>query len=302
MWKSAVVLAVAVMALPQAHAAAVAGGELGFSLGASLTSDSNVVDPSGAFAAGKSDLAGALSAGASYKRSVGTSGNLSASYDFTGTRYRDVKTRNDALHLGSLTYTQLVGPAIVGGNLSYANYRMDGNAFMTLQRTSVFVGGKGWLDAIWLGSLAHARKRFDDVLLQPRDAEANSFSLSATRNAGPGKVRLSYELAQENAVADELDFRGHTLGARYTQKLALGSLPVSFKADLRYARRNYSHVDPFIGDRRTDKRSQLELALEHESATKVTYGLSLVYLDSASNLFSADYSRTTLKASIGMKF
>lgn len=299
--KCLLLAACAVLFVSSAHAATVAGGDLGFKVGVSVSSDSNVVDPSGTNPGGKSDYAGGVNLGAEYKRNIGDAGKLSVSYDFTGTGYDDISSRNNVLHLGSVTYMHRIDKVTVGGNYSYGDYRLDGDGFMTLKRASAFLGMQGPLKSVVVASVANTRKEFDGAL-KDRDADANSVSLSATRKFGANKVKLSYQFADEDAKAAELDYSGHVVGINYARELKLASRPVTMNAGVSYTRNDYDKTNFLIGKKRTDKRTRFELGFEHKTRSDITVGLTGSYQDSSSNLPSADYSRTMIELSVSKRF
>jgi hypothetical protein len=113
---------------------------------------------------------------------------------------------------------------------------------------------------------------------------------------------VGYKYEDEDAVADQFDFKAHNIKVRFAQRFPLGSRDAKFKIGWRYENRDYSAVTPSIGAIRDDERNRFQAELETPFTDRIFGQLEYEYSDFSSNLPSANYKQHLASARLGVKF
>lgn len=276
-------------------------GELSFSLGLTVSSTDNIAFLSGAGVSSDDDSSVTLRGSANYKRPIGEAGRLSLDYAFSGTRYSDIGSRDNNLHLGTATYTHRVGRSVLGASYAIGRYQLDGTDFMDLDVASLFIGTPGPWGWVLVGRYTSTDKTFQTAL-SDRDARVGSVGISASRRFGDTRIRLRLSLSDEDARSDILDHDSITVSASLSHPLRLIEQPLTLSLSASHSERSYDRFDPFFGFIRGDDRRNYRAALSREFDNGLTLEGSVSHLDSSSNLPSANFDQTIISFSFNQSF
>lgn len=161
----------------------------------------------------------------------------------------------------------------------------------------------------WYAQMGYAFEDRDfDV--SRRDAAAHGFFLENYYfiQDRRGHLRLAYRVVGEDANGAEFDYTGHYLvaGVRFDADFIKLPRPLFNNLDvgLRYefAVQNYDHQTSAIGTRRNDTRHGIKLELTRRLNETLAVHLDYDFIDSDSNLPSADYSQNVLTFGVGAEF
>lgn len=284
-----------------AHASDVAGGELTFNLGATVSSNSRVAFLQGGGATAEGDNSLAVALGGGYERAIGANGKLSLSYGWTSTRYESLGSRDNDLQTASAVYTHRIGVATVGVSHARAWYDLDGSSFMEMANTSAFLGAPGPFGTVLVGRYTLTETELEGGLAY-RDADTDTLGLTVRRRLGPVTLTLGYAFADSDAVADELDRETGTLSASLSHVRPLLGQPLTLVLNGSRSARDYDAVNPVIGAVRDDEQTRIGFTLSRPFASGLTLRASVSDLSATSNLPSADYDQTTVSLGVSMNF
>lgn len=276
-------------------------GELSFSLGLTVSNTDNIAFLSGAGVSSDDDSSIMLRGSAKYKHQVGENGRLSLDYAFSGTRYGEIGSRDNNLHLGTATYTHRLGASVLGASYAFGRYQLDGEDLLDIDVTSLFLGTPGPWGWVLVGRYTATDKTFDAALSE-RDARSDSVGISASRRFGDTRIRLDLSQAGEDARSDFLDNGSTTVSVNLSQPLQLIDQPLRLSLSASISERSYDRLDPYFGIVREDERRRYQAALSREFDSGLSIEGSVSHLDSSSNLPSANYDQTIISFSINQRF
>ncbi len=150
-----------------------------------------------------------------------------------------------------------------------------------------------------IGSYEYLLQNFQQPLLLIRDSIRHSADVKTYFILGYGRtINLGYKLSRSDAMAAHLDYWGHKISLGF--KLPIAAInKLKFTTRYRYNQKNYSNINPVIGDRRKDKRHSIQAAFETPVMDQFTVMLQYEYTDSTSNLQSLNYSNHLISFKIG---
>jgi hypothetical protein len=256
--------------------------------------DTNVSVDEVDLSSGESDyaLTSDIKLGTRHLFTATTQGSLS--YDVSRSDYREF-SRVDRLTqiLGADISTEL-GQSSAGLSTYYIDSRLDGDGFLTFLRVSPSLSG--FLSQRWFarGAYVYSERAIDARPL--RDADTHSAEVDAYyfHRGLRSYANLGYRYRDENAVADELDFRAHSLKLRYIRRFYLGERRAKAEFALRYEVRDYRFDEPTIDEPRDDDRLRLKIDFELPLTKRFTWQAYYSYGDYESNLPRADFTQTII--------
>ncbi|WP_323762209.1 hypothetical protein [Maricaulis sp.] len=291
---------VAIVSVP-AQAYEVAGGELSFNVGTRYSSVSNIAFLQGGGVTADGDNSFAINAGAGFERTFGQNGRLSLSYGWTSTRYDAQGSRDNELQSAAAVYTHRVGIATLGVSHAQAWYDLDGSSFLQVSSSSAFLGAPGPLGSVLVGRYSHSETELEGGFAF-RDAQTDTFGLTAQRQFGATTLQIGVSAAEEDAVAVELDHDSRTLTASLSQPVLVLAQPLLVSLSGSYAERDYDAINPVIGMAREDEHTRLALSVSRSFADGLTLSASVSDLAATSNLPAADYDQSVVSVGVSMNF
>ena len=263
-------------------------------VGAGVEYDSNISVEEVDRASSESDYALTLDANLEMKQDFSDTTELSLNYDYSQNTYNEFSQVDRQTHILGSDLTFKIRELDSGISGYYINSRLDGNKFLELYRLSPSISG--FLAKKWFarGAYVYSDKSIESN--SDRDAQTNAgeADLYFFRRGLRSYFNFGYRFKDEDAEADQLDYRSNSVKVRYVHRLDIWSRLAKFELSWRYEDRNYSSVTPSIGEKREDKRNRwradVEMPLVGKSAIQIYYG----YSDYDSNLPASDYTQTII--------
>lgn len=253
-------------------------------------------------AIGESDSAALLDAGIDMNWNPAERLSVDAGYSYSSRSYRDFDEFDLGMHLlyGDLSYE--LDAVTLGTSYYYADARLGGDDFMTLQQYSLYAG-KLLTDQWYLrGAVNFADKSFDDFFARSADGEGVSLDAFYFFNQGRSTLLLSYAFDDESASARQFSYTANTLRLRYTNRFSLLQKESQLQLGVRLQDRDYAGVTPSIGERRDDQQVVTEASFEISLTPSLDLITQLERGNYTSALSSADYSENRASLSLKLSF
>lgn len=254
--------------------------------------DSNVTVDEVDLSSGQSDYAWIVDFELGVRHSFTDSTRASLNYDVSRSAY-DEFSRVDRLTqiVGADISTEL-GRSSAGLSAYYIDSRLDGDPFLRYARLSPSLSG--FLSQRWFARGAYVYSERDIDQRPERDATTHTgeVDLYYFHRGLRSYANLGYRYRDEDAVADELDFRAHALKLRYIRRIDLWNRKAKAEVAVRYEVRDYLFDEPTIGEPRDDDRLRWKLDFELPITSSFTWQLYYSYGDYVSNLPRADFTQT----------
>ena len=250
----------------------------------------------------QSDLAALLGIKIDGSCKPGDAWSISGGYSFNSKSYQENKAFNLAIHQLYADANYNFDAVTVGINHHYANAFLDGDSFLALNQTSFYVS-KLLNNNIYLRGAANIQdKKFPDI--SARNARNIGFSGDAFVffNGGKTFVSLGITNENENARANQFDYKGTEVKAKVSHKFMLGSKENKVQLGWRHVERDYTHITTEIKTQRYDSGNSLEANWELAFTPKVSLEAKIEKGNFNSNLASADYSENRASLTLKARF
>jgi hypothetical protein len=250
-------------------------------------------------ATGEADYAGLLDAGIDVSWKPTERFSADAGYSYSSSHYQEFDEFDLDLHLLYADASYNLDIFTIGANHYYGDANLGGDDFLTLKQYSVYAA-RLFGDSFYLrGALNFSDKSFDTFAGRNADAEGFNVDGFWYFNEGKSSIVLGYAFSDENTLANEFDYKGHTMRARYSNRFIVSAKDAEIQLGLRVQERKYSGLTPSIMSRRDDRQQIAEARFEVSLSSYLTLVSQLEYGNYSSNLSSADYDET--RASVGMR-
>lgn len=263
-------------------------------LGAGAEYDSNVTVDELDITSNESDYGLTLDASLGLKKPFTEATELSLSYDFSQTNYKEFSEVDRQTHLVGADLSTEVGKADTGLSTFYIHSRLDGNKFLELYRGSPYVSGfisKRWFTR---GAYVYSDKTIENRPARDATTQAGEVDFYYFRRGLRSYFNLGYRYRDENADSDQFDYQSNSAKLRYVQRIEWLSRTTKLELSWRFEDRDYSGVTPSIGEKRDEDRHRwrvdYEIPVIEQGVLQFYYG----YSDYNSNLPSADYTQSLL--------
>jgi len=294
-------LTTSLIALGSAPARAADDSPLSLSLEAGAEYDSNITVDATDVTSRQGDESALLGGGISYDFAKSDSTKFKAGYTFSQSLHQDLTEFDLQIHGASLEVGAKVGDVDLGLAYRYNNISLGAESFLEMHSInpnfSTLVGAK----FLVTGGYEYLKQDFQQATLMERNAERHSGNTKVYFLLGKGRtINVGYKLSRHDTIAPELDYWGHTFNVGL--KLPVNIVEdAKFRAQYRYRQKDYSNLDPDIGDKRQDKRHYIRASLEAPFYKQFTGKLEYEYTDSSSNLPSLNYDSHLVTFTIAWK-
>lgn len=273
-----------------------------FEVGTGVQYDSNVAVLDLDTSANAGDVAALLELGASYRtRQPGPVG-LQVGYNYSQTMHEDFGAFDVGIHRASANLSLDLDKLDAGAMVQYAHALLDGDEFLVLTQYSPYVskliGSRLFL------RFAYAYSDKDFATNPGRDARADSVSADSFVFLNGLDTYLVFGLRHdvEDALDAQFDYTGHRLRAQLVKRVPAGQRKLTLKAQLRYELRDYDNPTLSIGERRNDRRYQLEVTGDLPIGDRVIASMGYKRADNRSNLPAVDFDEDVLSVNFRAAF
>lgn len=271
-----------------------------FSAGAEY--DSNISVSQADINTGNDDFAAVFDADIGYERDLGEGTEFDLGYSFSQSLHADFTNFDLQSHFASVGLSHDFDAFTLGGDYRYVYTRLGGSGFLTLQQASPYItkffGKKLFVRADY----TYTDKNFKGGVDRDATVHAGGVDFYYFVNGVRTYFVLGYKYEDEDAVADQFDFKGHNVKVRFAQRIPVGKRDAKLKLGWRYEARDYSGVTPLILVEREDDRHRLQAELEVPFTDSIFGQLEYEYSDYSSNLPTADYTQSLASARLGVRF
>ena len=137
----------------------------------------------------------------------------------------------------------------------------------------------------------YSEKDIEERPERDADTDASEVDLYWFRNGLRSYINVGYRYKDEDASAARFDFKSNSFKLRYVQRFQLLNRLAKLELAWRFEDRDYSSIEPAIGEDRDDDRHRLEAELEVPVLTDAAIIGYYQYNDYDSNLERSDYSQ-----------
>lgn len=262
--------------------------------GAGVEYDTNVSVSEVDLSSGESDyaLTADFQIGARQRFSERTQGGVT--YDISQSSYREFSRVDRLTHFLGADLTSEIGAASAGFSAYYIDTRLDGDAFLRFLRLSPALSG--FISQRWFarGAYVYSERDIDERPRRDALTHAGEIDFYYFHRGLRSYVNIGYRFRNENAVAEEFDFRAHAFKVRYIRRFDLFGRQAKAEAAVRYELRDYANDEPTIGEPRDDDRLRWKLDFEVPVTSHFSWQWYYSYGDYTSNLPRADFTQTIL--------
>ncbi|MEP0203346.1 MAG: hypothetical protein ABJ084_03290 [Halioglobus sp.] len=265
-------------------------------LGAGVEYDSNVTLDELDLTSNQSDYGLTLDASAGLKKPLSSFTDISVSYDFSQTNYKEFSEVDRQTHLVGADLSTQLNKADAGLSTFYIYSRLDGEKFLELYRGSPYLSG--FVSKRWFARAAYvySSKSVEDRPERDTDTQAGEFDLYFFRRGLRSYFNFGYRFKDEDANDDQFSYISNSAKLRYVHRIEWLSRTSKLELAWRFEDRSYSGVTPSIGEKRDENRNRwridYEFPMSSSSALHLYYGFS----DFESNLPTTDYTQDLVGA------
>lgn len=229
--------------------------------------------------------------------------SLSARYSFFQSLHQDLTDFDLQLHGFSARANTKAGKMNLGASYRYDLIRLAGKDFMDVHTISTDIGILVATKTYLTAGYDYRTQSFDDPTRSERNADRHSFDAKLFFLLGNGKnITTGYKVSRQTAGVENLSYWGHTADASLKLPIKLIADDTIFRLRYQYRHKDYSGVDPDIGEKRADRRHTFRALFEIPFAEKFAANLEYKYVISNSNLPSVDYQGNAVRASLKWTF
>lgn len=260
--------------------------------GAGVEYDTNVSVSEVDLSSGESDyaLTADFQIGARQRFSERTQGSLT--YDISHSRYREFSRVDRLTHFLGADLNTEVGGASAGVSAYYIDTTLDGDGFLSFLRLSPALSG--FVSQRWFarGAYVYSERDIDERPRRDALTHAGEIDFYYFHRGLRSYANIGYRYREEDAVAEEFDFRAHAFKLRYIRRFDLFGRQAKAEAAVRYELRDYTNDEPTIDEPRNDDRLRWKLDFEIPVTGGFTWQWYYSYGDYSSNLPRADFTQT----------
>ncbi len=294
-----VFMTTALVALGTSNAIAEEDNPLYLTLEVGAEYDDNITVDAVDITSQKGDSAALFDGSIAYDFVNGDNTSFEIGYGFSQSLYFDLSEFDLQIHSASLTTSSEINHVDFSITYLYNNISLGSESFLEMHsfQTSftTLVGTK----FLVIGGYEYQQQKFQQPLLLRRDGNRHSVNFKNYFLLGNGRtVNVGYKLSRHNTLAAELVYWGHTFDIGFKLPVAVMD-GAKFKTRYRYLQKNYSNIDPTLGEKRRDRRHAFRAGLEVPIATQFTASLQYEYTDSKSSLIDLNYDNHLISFSIG---
>ncbi len=229
--------------------------------------------------------------------------SLSGRYSFFQSLHQDLTTFDLQIHGLSARLKTKAGKVNLGASYRYDHIRLDGDGFLDVHAVGPDIGLLVAKKVYMTASYQFRHQSFADPARSERNADRHSADAKFYFLLGKGEnITAGYDISRQTAGVDSLSYWGHTFDASYKKPFRLVGKEATFRLRYQYRQRDYSAVDPAIGEERQDKRHTARVSVEVPLTKKLEFATEYKYVAAISNLPVADYTGNSIRASLSWSF
>ena len=263
--------------------------DLSFEAGAGISGDSNVGVPDLDQNTDQGDIALLLRGKTQLDLHPTDKLVLRGGYELMQTSYQDFDEFDLQTHRGFAEAEYDFDLVKAGVLANYVHARLDDEGYLDYTQVSPNIS-RLFGEHLFLRA-AYVRTEKDFKTSDGRDSTGDAGRLDAFifMDGTRQYLTLGGQLGEEDAEADQFDFKTGTAKARYIQRIGLLGRKAKLRVGAEYEQRDYDNITPLIGVRREDRITSADGDLEIPLHGPLAMDLGYEYRDRQSNLDSADY-------------
>lgn len=219
---------------------------------------------------------------------------LDLSYNYSQNWYSEFSEVNRQTHILGSSFELDMGKLDGGISLFYIDSRLDKENFLTFYRISPSI--TGFIAKKWFLRAAYFYSDKDIERSSQRDAVTNAGEFDAYyfRRGLRSYFNVGIQYKDEDANAEEFDYKSGNLKFRYIHRFDLFSRVATLELAFRYEDRDYTSPTPSIDENRSDQRQRWRIDLEVPVIERGAIEFYGAYGDYDSNLPRADYKQNII--------
>lgn len=292
-------MATTMIATGASHAIAADSNPLSLSVEVGVEYDNNITVDALDVTSSQGDEAALLDGAIGYEIVKNGDMSLKAGYSFSQSLHLDLSEFDLQIHGASLEAGTRIGDVDLGITYRYNNISLGSESFLEMNSVqptfSTLIGSK----LLLIGGYEFQKQDFKQIDMLGRNAQRHSFNAKTYFLLGKGRtINVGYKVSKHDTVAEELVYWGHTfdVGAKLPVDVVDGA---KFRARYRYRQKDYSNINPSLGENRADKRHSIRASVEAPFYKMFTGKIQYEYTDSKSNLETLNYDNHLITFTIG---
>ncbi len=264
--------------------------------------DDNITVESVDLTSRRGDESALLGGAVGYKLINNNNSTLKVGYSFSQSLHFELADFDLQIHGANLTTSTKVNDVTIGVSYFYNNIRLGSNPFLDMHivnpNFNTLIGNK----ILLIGGYEYQKQKFKQAILFDRNAGRHSGNARLYFLLGKGRtINVGYKISRHNTVASELIYWAHTIDAGF--KLPIDVIEgANIRGRYRYRQRDYSNINPRLGENRADKRHSVRLSVETPIVNSITGNLEYEYINSKSNLASQNYNSHVISYQLEWKY
>ncbi len=244
------------------------------------------------------DFAAVFDLDLGYEHSFGQGTELDLGYSFSQRAYFEESDFDLQIHSGSLNLKHNFENFDLGSSFYATHARLGGDGFLDILQYSPYVTSFLSKKIYLRAAYTYRDKSFDNNPDRDGDVHALEADFYYFLDGVREYIVSGYRYENENTIAEQFDFDGHSFDLRYARRFHVGEQAVRLRADWRYELRNYDSITPSIGEIRDDNRHRLRARIELPLSERFDLLFEYQYRNYSSNLPSADYTDNRIETQI----